>query len=65
MSQVVKQSDNGENIHAATEPEQCEKMADRNNWNLKRVEPTQDPILKVNCVFDGEQTSFEDTRYGD
>lgn len=54
-----------ENIHAATDPEQCDGMANRNGWKLKRVEPTNGPILKVNCVFYGEQTSFEDTRYGD
>ena len=54
-----------ENIHATTDPEQCDGMANRNGWKLKRVEPTNGPILKVNCVFYGEQTSFEDTRYGD
>ena len=52
-----------ENIHAATDPDQCEEMRKRNGWRLKRVEPTRDPILKVDCVFEGEQTSFEDTRY--
>ena len=54
-----------ENIHAATDPMQCKLMAARYKWKLKRVKPTKDPILKVNCVFEGEQTSFEDTRYGD
>jgi len=32
---------------------------------LKRMEQTSDRILKVNCVFYGEQTSFEDSRFGD
>ncbi|MEM6840493.1 MAG: hypothetical protein AAF609_27135 [Cyanobacteria bacterium P01_C01_bin.120] len=54
-----------ENVHSATDPEQCEKMGARNGWKLKRVKPTKDSILKVDCVFVGEQTSFEDTRYGD
>lgn len=54
-----------ENIHAATDPKQCREMGARYGWRLKRVEPTKDPILKVDCIFDGEQTSFEDTRYGD
>lgn len=52
-----------ENAHAATSPKQCEKMGDRNGWRLKRVEPTKDQTLKVNCIFYGEQTSFEDERY--
>lgn len=52
-----------ENIHAAVSRKQCEKMGERNGWALKRVEPTRDKILKVNCVFEGEQTSFEDDRY--
>jgi hypothetical protein len=52
-----------ENVHAATDPEKCEEMAERYNWELREVRPTSDPILKVDCVFEGEQTSFEDTRY--
>lgn len=65
MAKRRENFDNEENIHSATDPDQCEKMADRNGWRLKRIDPTQDPVLKVNCVFYGEQTSFEDTRYGD
>lgn len=53
-----------ENIHSATDKEQCRKMGKRNGWKLKRIRKTKDPILKVDCVFYGEQTSFEDTRYG-
>lgn len=52
-----------ENIHGATDPGQCQKMGRLNGWKLKRVKPTKDPILKVDCVFEGEQTSFEDDRY--
>lgn len=52
-----------ENVHAATDPEKCEEMAEKYQWELKEVRSTNDPILKVDCVFEGEQTSFEDTRY--
>lgn len=52
-----------ENVHSATDPAQCAKMASRNGWKLKRVKPTKDLILKVDCVFYGPQTSFEDDRY--
>jgi hypothetical protein len=27
------------------------------------IRPNGDRILSVDCVFDGEQTSFEDERY--
>lgn len=57
--------DNQENIHSATDRERCKEMGRRNGWALKRVKLTQDPILKVDCVFYGEQTSFEDDRYDD
>lgn len=60
---MTNAKDNRENIHAATDPEKCEEMAERYSWNLKEVRPTKDEILKVDCVFEGEQTSFEDTRY--
>ncbi|NJN22981.1 MAG: hypothetical protein HC812_19675 [Leptolyngbya sp. RL_3_1] len=58
-------SDNQENIHSATDRERCKEMGRRNGWKLKRVKLTQDPVLKVDCVFLGEQTSFEDDRYDD
>ena len=54
-----------ENIHAATDRKKCRDMERKYGWKLKHIEPTRDSILKVNCIFDGEQTSFEDTRYGD
>lgn len=52
-----------ENVHSATDPDKCEQMAKRYNWQLREVRSTKDPVLKVDCVFEGEQTSFEDTRY--
>ncbi|OLP17447.1 hypothetical protein BST81_16795 [Leptolyngbya sp. 'hensonii'] len=44
--------DNNETRHAATDEEECEDMADTYSWSLKRVEPTEDSILPVDCVFD-------------
>lgn len=52
-----------ENRHSATSASDCEKMAQHHNWELKRVEPTEDRILKVDCVFKGPQTSFQDDWY--
>jgi hypothetical protein len=40
-----------ENIHAATDPQQCREMGRRNGWELKHVRRNKDPILKVDCVF--------------
>ena len=54
-----------DNVHSATDPQKCRNMERKYGWKLKRVKPTRDPILKVDCIFDGEQTSFEDARYGD
>lgn len=54
-----------ENIHSATDKEQCKEMGKRNGWKLKRIRKTKDPILEVDCIFYGKQTSFEDTRYGE
>ena len=52
-----------ENVHSATDPEKCRDMERKYGWELKDIKPTRNPILKVNCVFYGEQTSFEDERY--
>jgi hypothetical protein len=52
-----------ENRHSATSASDCEKMAQNHNWELKRVEPTEDRILKVDCIFKGPQTSFQDDWY--
>ena len=52
-----------ENIHSATDPQKCLEMQQKYGWELKDIRPTRDSTLKVNCVFYGEQTSFEDKRY--
>jgi hypothetical protein len=52
-----------ENRHSATSASDCQKMAQNHNWELKRVEPTEDRILKVDCIFKGPQTSFQDDWY--
>lgn len=52
-----------ENIHGATDPKKCYEMESKYGWKLKRIRPTQDSILKVNCIFYGEQTSFQDMWY--
>ncbi|MCP2729765.1 hypothetical protein [Limnofasciculus baicalensis] len=46
--------------HFATDKEQCKKMGRLNGWTLISAKPAQypDPILKVECIFEGEQTSF-------
>ena len=54
-----------ENRHAVTHPSLCQAMGRKYQLgNLERIEPTKDPILKWDCVFEGEQTSFEDDRNG-
>ena len=63
MNEGKEQSQSQENIHAAATPQACAEMGNRYKWKLKRVRPTRDPILKVDCIFEGEQTSFEDNRY--
>lgn len=52
-----------QNIHAATSPQACIEMGKRYGWKLLGWQITNAPILRVNCVFEGEQTSFEDERY--
>ena len=52
-----------ENVHGATDPSRCEAMAKRYGWQLKAIRRTRGAMLKVDCVFFGEQTSFEDERY--
>ncbi len=48
-----------ENIHAAANAECCEKMAKKYGWNLLEVRDNGGEVLKKDCVFEGEQTSFE------
>jgi hypothetical protein len=47
-----------ENRHSAIDFEQCKIMAKLNGWKLLYVEPNGSQILKVDCVFEGQQTSF-------
>jgi hypothetical protein len=47
-----------ENRHSATDAQQCQIMAKLNGWKLLYVEPNGSQILKVDCIFEGEQTSF-------
>jgi hypothetical protein len=54
-----------ENIHAAASEEDCEQMGKNYGWKLIEVRDNGDKTLPKDCVFEGEQTSFEDTRYGD
>lgn len=62
---MTNQDDQEENIHSATDPEKCWEMGRKYNWRVKRIEPTRDRLLKVDCVFYGKQTSFEDKRFED
>jgi len=43
-----------ESRHAATDRDKCQEMADKYGWELLRVEPTDNDILQVDCVFEGE-----------
>ncbi len=40
--------------HSATDPEKCYIMAKKYGWKLLRIEITQAPVLKVDCIFEGE-----------
>ncbi len=54
---------NQENIHSATNPEECEKMKQKYGWKLKDIRMNKEQkILKVDCIFERKQTSFEDFR---
>ncbi|MEG4213451.1 hypothetical protein [Microcoleus sp. S13_B4] len=49
-----------ENVHHVTDPELCEKMGEKYHWRLKEIRVTRNTPPDVACVFDGEQTSFQD-----
>ena len=53
------------NVHAAVSRKDCIRMGKRNGWKLKETRKNGDPILSVDCIFEGEQTSFEDMTYDD
>lgn len=63
MSNGTNWDDTQENIHAATSPKKCFEMEQKYKWKIKDIRKTRDSILKVDCVFYGKQTSFEDERY--
>ncbi|GEM_PF-1505421 len=46
-----------ENIHSATDPQKCREIARKYRWKLKAIRPTGDPILNIDCVFEGQQIS--------
>jgi hypothetical protein len=58
-------SDEEENRHSAADEEACEQMGKKNGWELKRVEPNDNSILPVDCVFKGKQSSFQDDWHDD
>ena len=63
MDQDESSGSEEENIHAAVSEGDCRRMAKRNHWTLKETRDNGDPILSVDCIFEGKQTSFEDTTY--
>lgn len=38
----------------------CQVMKQRQGWTLKRVEPTNDKLLTVRCVFQGKVNFYQD-----
>lgn len=48
--------------HAAVDEDCCEEMAEKYGWQLVNVEETGDPVLEVDCVFEG-QTEFPKSYY--
>lgn len=49
-----QKSENQISRHSATDPEKCYLIAKKYGWKLLRIEPTQDPVLKVDCIFEGD-----------
>ncbi len=41
----------------------CEKMADKYGWDLLDVEPTNVPLLEVDCIFYGQEINFQEIWY--
>lgn len=56
--------DDDENVsrHAVVDEGCCEEMEQKYGWELIRVEETSDPILEVDCVFEGK-TEFPKSYY--
>ncbi|MEG3927884.1 hypothetical protein [Microcoleus sp. D3_18a_C4] len=61
MTNLIEQeASEPENIHSATDPQKCREMERRYDWKLKQIKINKDLPLEVDCVFYGEQTSFQD-----
>ncbi|MBN3942752.1 MULTISPECIES: hypothetical protein [unclassified Nostoc] len=54
--------DENKSRHAAVDEDCCEEMAEKYSWQLVDVEKTGDPILEVDCVFEGK-TEFPKSYY--
>jgi hypothetical protein len=56
--------DEDENVsrHGAANEDCCEDMSDKYGWKLIDVEQTGNPILSVDCVFEGD-TNFPKSFY--
>ncbi|MCC3439567.1 hypothetical protein [Microcoleus sp. PH2017_05_CCC_O_A] len=52
-----------ENIHSVTDPEKCREMERRYDWKLKKIKVNKGLPLEIDCIFHGEQTSFQDFWY--
>ena len=50
----MKNNEQPESRHAATDPEKCRQMEKKYNWKLLRVETTREKTLKVDCIFQGK-----------
>lgn len=48
--------------HAAADKDCCEEMESKYGWRLVDVEETANPVLPVDCVFDGK-TEFPPSYY--
>jgi hypothetical protein len=48
--------------HAAADADCCEEMAEKNSWKLVDIEKTNNPVLPVDCVFEGK-TAFPPSYY--
>lgn len=57
---VEQEQSEPENVHSATDPQKCREMESRYGWKLKRIKINKDLPLEVDCIFHGEQTSFQD-----
>lgn len=48
--------------HSAANDDCCDEMAETYGWKLVDVEETRNPVLPVDCVFEGE-TEFPRSYY--